>query len=89
VASAIIKKLREEPEQQLSTEHIASLVGMVSPRAVAIETAMNRFRSSGLRPVGRFVFADDNFASSTAHNPTRKRNRGRDRTSQPEFCSRS
>jgi hypothetical protein len=46
--------------QRLSTEHIASLVRMTLPRAATMETAMNRFRNSGLCN----VFMDDNFATS-------------------------
>lgn len=62
--SAIGTKLRENPGRRLTTEHIASLVGMAFPRAATMETAINGFRATGLWPVDRHVFTDADFAPS-------------------------
>jgi hypothetical protein len=62
MASTFASKLREKPRQRLSTEYIASLVGMAFPRAATMETAMNALRNRGLWPVGRSVFTADDFA---------------------------
>jgi hypothetical protein len=64
MSSAIATKLREKPGQRLSTEHIASLVGMAFPRAATIQTAVNGLRNSGLWPVDRNVFTDADFVPS-------------------------
>jgi hypothetical protein len=42
--------------QRVSTQYIASLVGMAVPRPATVETGKNRLRNTGLWPVHRFVF---------------------------------
>jgi hypothetical protein len=70
MSSATATKLRENPGQRLSTEHIASLVDMAFPRAATMETAMNGFKNSGLWHVDRNVFMDADFAPSAVTHAT-------------------
>jgi hypothetical protein len=65
MASAVATKQREKHGRRQSTEHIASLADMAVPSSATVETAMNRFRNTGLWPVDRFVFTDGDFATST------------------------
>jgi hypothetical protein len=55
--------------QRLSTEQTASLVGMASPRAATMETAMNGFRNGGLWPVDSSVLTNADFAPSVVTRP--------------------
>ncbi|KAJ4426056.1 hypothetical protein ANN_27683 [Periplaneta americana] len=64
MGSAIAGRLREKPGQPLTTEHIASLVGVAFPRAATMSTAINAFRAAGIWPVDRHVFSDADFAPS-------------------------
>jgi hypothetical protein len=64
MALATATKLRVKSGQQQSTEHIVSLVSTAFPRTAMKGMVMNGFRNSGLWPVDRFVFMDDDFALS-------------------------
>jgi hypothetical protein len=93
IASAKATNLRQKPGQRVSTEHIASLVGMAFSRASTLETAMNCFRNTGLWPVDRFAFTDDDLAPSTPsidlREPTKETNCRRGWTFQLESCTSS
>jgi hypothetical protein len=91
MASAIATKLSEKPGQRLSTEHIASLIGMAFPRAATMESAMNGFRNSGPWPADHCVCGWW-YRSFRIHRliwdiPTRATNCRRDWKLQPEFCT--
>jgi hypothetical protein len=64
MTSVIVTKVREKPGQRLSTEHIASFVGMVFRRATTMESTMNLPGNSRFWFVDLSVFTDDDFAPS-------------------------
>ena len=66
--------LRSHPDRVVSTFQVAELFGIGYVRAVAMRTAVNGFRKTGIWPIDRNVFDEHDFAATQPSDLVRQPN---------------